>query len=124
MQDDENAVPPDLRLVPGALALWVGTLLGTIAGTQMAWWTAALALLGLLAGAFVRPAGWMVWLPALAFLLAAATVTGLRQAERAADPVTLAADQRSWAHLTGTVAGFPRAGRRRLHPARGARRRR
>lgn len=107
-QDDENAVPPDLRLVPAALTLWMGTLLGVLFGTQIAWWTGTLAALGVLIGAIFRPVGWTLWLPALAFLIAAATVTGLRQTERAADPVALAAEQRSWVHLTGTVAAFPR----------------
>jgi competence protein ComEC len=105
---DENAVPPDLRLIPGACALWAGTLLGVLAGPQIAWWTAALAGVAVLAVSIIRPAGWPGWLAALAFLIVAVTITGLRQAERAADPVTLAAEQRSWVHVNGEVAGFPK----------------
>ncbi len=107
-RDDENTAPPDLRLVPGAVALWVGSLIVLLAGVPAAWWTAAVVLLAVLAGLVARPAGAMVWLPVAAFLLAGAAITGLRQAERVADPVTVAADQRSWAHLTGAVGGFPR----------------
>ncbi len=105
---DDNAVPPDLRLVPSSLALWVGTLLGILGGTQISWWAAAVAGIGMLVVVVARPLGWSGWLAALAFLLTAVTITGLRQAERTADPVIHAAEQRSWAHLTGTVAAFPR----------------
>lgn len=105
--DEENAPPPDLRLVPGAVALWGGTLAVLLGGGAVAWWLAGLGSVGVLAAAVVRPAGWTIWLPALVFLVVAATVTGLREGSRAGDPVVLAADQRSWARLTGTVSSFP-----------------
>lgn len=107
VQDEENAVPPDLRLVPGALAVWLGTLAVLVGGVQTAWWIAGFGVVGALVAGFGRPAGWTVALPVLAFLVAAVTVTGLREFERAGDPVTIAADQRSWAHLGGTVAAYP-----------------
>ena len=44
-RDDENTAPPDLRLVPGAVALWVGSLIVLLAGVPAAWWTAAVVLL-------------------------------------------------------------------------------
>jgi competence protein ComEC len=105
--DEENEVPADLRLVPGALALWLGTLAVLLGGWQLAWWLTGLGVLGAVGLAAGRPAGWTVGLPVVALLAAAATVTGLREFERSGDPVTLAADQRSWAHLDARVAGFP-----------------
>ncbi|WP_395725061.1 DNA internalization-related competence protein ComEC/Rec2 [Nakamurella sp.] len=105
--DEENAVPPDLRLVPGALALWVGTVVVLLGGPQLAWWIAGPATVGVLGLFLIRPVGWTVGLPVLTFLIAAAAIAGLREGARSGDCVTLGAGQRSWAHLTGTVVGFP-----------------
>lgn len=105
--DEENAPPPDLRLVPGAAALWVASLAVLLGGPPVAWWIAIPATLVAPILVVVRPPGWTVALPVLAMLIAASVVTGLREGQRVADPVTRAADQRSWADLTGTVAGFP-----------------
>lgn len=106
--DEENAVPPDLRLVPGALALWLGTLAVLFGGVQTACWIAGLGIMAALLLWIRRPAGWTVGLPVLALLVAAVTVAGLREFERTADPVTIAADQRSWTRLTGSVAAYPK----------------
>ena len=105
--DEENAVPADLRLVPSALALWVGTIVVLLGGPHLAWWIAGPATVGVLGLLLIRPVGWTVGLPVLTFLIAAAAIAGLREDERAGDPVTLGAGQRSWSHLTGTVVGFP-----------------
>ncbi|WP_420122748.1 ComEC/Rec2 family competence protein [Nakamurella sp.] len=105
--DEENAPPPDLRLVPGAIVLWVASIAVLLGGPPVAWWIAGPATVAAAILAAVRPAGWTVALPVLAMVIAAAAVTGLGEGQRAADPVTRAADQRSWARLTGTVAGFP-----------------
>ena len=105
--DEENAPPPDLRLVPGAVALWVGTLAVLGGGPTLAGWLAGVALVVASVLALARPAGWTIGLPLLAFLIAGVAITGLRESERAGDPITLAAEQRSWAHVTATVAAFP-----------------
>ena len=105
--DEENVPPPDLRLVPAAVALWVASIAVLLGGPPVAWWIAGPALGAAAVLVARRPVGWTVALPVLAMLITAAAVTGLHEGQRTADPVTRAADQRSWARLTGTVAGFP-----------------
>ena len=106
--EDESPPPADLRLVPAAAALWAGSLIGLLAG-QVAWWTAGLALAVLVGLSLVRVKWRPGWLAIVACLAAAVIVSALRVWSQSGDPLTDAAGHGSWATLTVSVAGFPRA---------------
>ena len=106
--EEESPPPADLRLVPAAAALWAGSLIGLLTG-RIAWWAAGLALLALVGLARVRVrwrAGWLVMVGCLA---AGIVISALRLSAQTGDPLTDAALRGSWATLTVSVAGFPRA---------------
>lgn len=105
--EEESTAPVDFRLLPAALALWAGSLVGLLAG-PMAWWIAGLAALGAIAALVLRPRWWPGWMVPFACLAVAIVIATLRTAAQADDPLTTAASRGSWATLTVTVAGFPR----------------
>ncbi len=104
---EEQPEPPvDLRLVPAATATWAGALLVALTPTA-----------GLFVVLCVAGAGLLIWrgppswrpgvIAAVACLLAAVTIAGLRAQERLGDPLSDAAASGSWAALVVRVAGFP-----------------
>lgn len=106
---EEDAPPPvDLRLVPGAVALWVGALLGLLVAPA-SWWVAGMGLIAIVGVSVIRFPGWRGWLVGLVCLVAAVAIVGLRTGEQANDPLRTAAGRGSWASLTVIVSGFPRA---------------
>ena len=106
--EDESPPPADLRLVPAAAALWAGSLIGLLA-VQIAWWTAGLALAVLIGLSLARVKWRPGWLVIAACLAAAVVMSALRAGSQSNDPLTDAATHGSWATLTVSAAGFPRA---------------
>ena len=104
---DDQVVPPvDLRLIPPALAVWLGAGTALLApGT--AWWAAGMAAAAL-AAALRLDRRWRYGVVAsLACLSSALVLASLRVAERDSDPLGAAADRGSWALLVVTVGRFP-----------------
>lgn len=100
---------PDLRLVPAALAVWVGCLLvppDHPPATVVLVGGAALLVVAVIA-AGRRPC-WRAGLLAASIGLAAGlVVAGLATAERMSDPLRLAAAAGGSATVTGVVTGYP-----------------
>jgi len=107
-REDNPQAPTDLRLVPAAAALWLGCLLGLLAG-QTAWWVAVVALLAMVGVATARISWWPGWVVVLVALFAAIVITMLRAGQQANDPLLAAADRGSFAKTTATVSGFPQS---------------
>src|ERR1700712_4364461 len=107
--EDHPPPPVDLRLIPAALSIWAGVLIALFA-PEFCWWIAALTVLAAVAIAALRGKWWLGWLVVPGSLLAAITVTALQLGQQANDPLTDAAERGSWADLSVTVGGFPRAG--------------
>jgi competence protein ComEC len=106
--EEESPPPVDLRLVPAALAVWAGALVGLLAG-QIAWWglgVAAAAAMGLLTR---RPRWWAGAVVALGCFGASVAISGLHVWQQADDPLSAAAARGSWVVVQAEVAGFPRA---------------
>src|SRR3954447_9839530 len=106
--EDESPPPTDLRLVPAAVALWSGSLVGLLVG-QIAWLAAGLALIAVV-GLFVFRVRWRPgWLVVFVCLAAGIAISVLRVGLASNDPLVVAATRGSWATLTVSAAGFPRA---------------
>jgi competence protein ComEC len=126
---EQEAPPPlDLRLVPAAAAVWLGSLIGLWA-TPAAWWVCVGLLAGLGSGgcaALVRAhgrrgspvlvTGTSSALPAragrgaaaaLLCLLAAIALSALRVQSAAADPLVQAASRGDWAAVEVVVTADP-----------------
>ena len=107
-REEEAQTPVDLRLIPTALAVWGGALVGiatadrtTVAG--LLW--GAVALFLTLAVAVLRQARW--WAGALSIsagFVAALMISTIYWQSAAQNPLTVAAGEGSWASLRLTVA--------------------
>jgi competence protein ComEC len=106
--EENPTAPADLRLVPAAGAVWAGALVGLLAG-DLAWWVAAVALIATpairLAPVHWRPGGVVV----LVCLAGATVIAALQVGQLRDDPLSESAEHGSWATLSASVAGFPRA---------------
>ena len=106
--EEEPAPPLDLRLVPMALAVWGGALLGLAAGrwTVLAGGT-ALAL-GSAGCVLISQVTWRwVWCAAAAGFACVLAITVLRWQAALQSPLTAAATQGSWATMELTVTSAP-----------------
>ena len=106
--EDEITAPMDLRLVPMALAIWVGCLIGLAwadpATRIMAGWAAGLCgVIGMLSMRRVRR--WAGTLAAIAGFVAALATSLIQWHLAAANPLTEAASRGSWATVTASVTG-------------------
>ena len=106
--EEGSAPPADLRLVPAALAMWAGSLVGLFTG-RLAWWVLVGCLVGCAGLLVVRRHGWRGWLVALVGLATAIVIAGLTAGEQAAEPLREAATRGSWASVTVVIIGFPRS---------------
>ncbi|MET0866082.1 MAG: DNA internalization-related competence protein ComEC/Rec2 [Nakamurella sp.] len=106
--EDHPPPPADFRLVPAALAIWAGMLLALLIPV-VTWWVMAAALLAAVVITALRFRNWLGWLVIPGSLLAAVTVAALQLGEQANEPLSYAAERGSWAAVSVTVAGFPRA---------------
>jgi competence protein ComEC len=106
--EEKPTAPADLRLVPAAVAVWAGALVGLLTG-DVAWWVAAVALIATPAIRFApvswRPGGIVV----LVCLAGATVIAALQVGQQRDDPLSESAEHGSWATLSASVAGFPRA---------------
>ena len=109
---EESPEPPlDLRLVPMALAVWAGDLLGLAGHGRSAVvlrWAAVAVAIGLLAAVIRRRGRWPTALAAVAGLLAALTASLLHWQAAEHHPLTVAAGNRSWSVVQLTVTSAPR----------------
>jgi competence protein ComEC len=106
---EENGSPPvDLRLVPAALAIWAGLLIGLLS-PQSSWWIAGLVVFAMIGICLLRIRYWPSWAAILVCLAASIVIISLRTGERANDPLVAGADRGSFATLSVIVSGFPRA---------------
>jgi len=104
--EDEITAPMDLRLVPMALAIWVGCLIGLAwadpATRITAGWAAGLCgVIGMLSMRRVRR--WAGTLAAIAGFVAALATSLIQWHLAAANPLTEAASRGSWATVTASV---------------------
>ena len=106
--EDESPPPTDLRLVPAAAALWAGSLIGLMAG-QIAWWAAGLVVGVIVVLGVIRVSWRPGWLVVFGCLATAIIISALRVELESGDPLVVAATRGSWATLTVSAAGFPRA---------------
>ena len=106
--EDESPAPADLRLVPAAAALWLGSLIGLLTG-QIAWWVAGLAVVVIVGLGVVRVSWRPGWLVVVGCLASAVVISALHVGAESGDPLAIAAARGSWATLTVSAAGFPRA---------------
>lgn len=98
----------DLRLVPAALSVWAGALIGLLLG-DLRWWIAVIAASAAF-GMLLLRVSWSSGLAGVLGCLAAAiAIAGLQVQQQADDPMSVAAARGSWVSLEGEVAGFPRA---------------
>ncbi len=108
---EQEAPPPlDLRLVPTALGVWSGALLGLTPGrlltTAHLWWALLVVILGtaLLIG---RARWWAGALAAATGFVAALTISAMYWHAAESDLLTVAAAEGSWATLQMTVTAAP-----------------
>ena len=109
---EEPVVPPvDLRLVPMALAVWLGTLLvcsGWLRPSITFWWA--------LAAGFLIAAGWLVGrraprragcAAASMGFIASLAISGLYWTQAADDPLSAAAGRHQYTTIRLTIAATP-----------------
>ena len=107
-KEEKPAAPADLRLVPAAMAIWAGALIGLLSG-DIAWWVAGIALLSGPAIRFARVRWQSGWLVILVCLAGSTVVAALHVGQQRDDPLSESAEHGSWATLAASVTGFPRA---------------
>lgn len=109
---EETPEPPvDLRLVPTALAVWAGDLLGLSGDGRVAVlirWSAVGVVVGVLALVARRRRGWPTAVAATAGLLAGLSISLLSWHAAAQNPLTVAAGDGSWSVVQLTVSAAPR----------------
>ncbi len=98
----------DLRLVPAASGLWMGSCVALL-DQRIAWWTAGLVIVVVPIGFLWKVRWWHGWMLLLGCLVAGIVITGLRVIQQADDPLTAAADRGAWASTRVTVTGYPQA---------------
>ncbi|MTD13142.1 DUF4131 domain-containing protein [Nakamurella sp. YIM 132087] len=104
-QEEEQAARWDLRLWPGAGAVWAATLAALTGGVVI--WCAAVVL-GVVALVLCRRTGRLVTATgAVALGLAALAAGALRQHAAAADPLVEAAAGGAWVRVEGIVVSIP-----------------
>lgn len=106
---EEEAQPPlDLRLVPTALAVWAGALVGIATADRITFagvlWGSFVLLLALAVAVLRRVRWWPGVLAICAGLLAALVISTIYWQSAARNPLTVAAGHGSWATLRLTVA--------------------
>ena len=109
---EETPEPPlDFRLVPMALAVWVGDLLGLSGGGHVAVlirWSAVAVAVGALTLTVRRSRRWPTVLAAIAGLLAALCISLLQWHTAEQNPLTVAAADGSWSTTDVTISSAPR----------------
>ena len=104
--EDDVAPPVDLRLVPAALSLWVGAVVGLVA-TGMAWWIAGAAVLLSACGRIIRHRCRRAVMVAMVFLAMGAAFGAAEMLVAQGDPAFVAGQRGAWADVELVVGSDP-----------------